>query len=611
LVQKFYKALDYKDRYLEQFSNHVFGETYKTSTLAPKTYNGVIHIISESEKIEDLTGVNLALVPSYHNLNSEKIAKDARHLFNSTTEVVILDGEPNNIDGALENSNFVITTKKEIYRQHKECSQYLPYYITFMAEDNICPYSFSARFPPDKKQRSHFCFFAYSNGDERYDGVRARKKFYYLAQQMTGGRISNHGKCYGGDQMGGKTYYDNRYIMSNYKFVIAIENSRIPGYITEKLLNPIIAGSIPIYLGDPEVGKRINLKRIINIADFDSFEDCIQYVLKVDSDPVLFREIQSQPVLPYEIDSEKFKTHFSYLLGGKFYRNIFTRSPRIAKNIKPSLFYENDIRLVTFADGSVFTTDRLVAEAKRSGFFKSIDAFDANTLKESNTSAEIFCRERSQWIKNNKKGFGYYIWKSRAVLNSMENAKDGDIIVWCDSGCSIININRSKMSTYYIDFIDSDSDVMCFPMKEDTYLDSTDSKSSLINRIFGSFEQYKENAFTDKQITTAFIIFKKTTASINLVKQWDEISQLDDYKFIDESVSLEGERESFRFNRYDQSIVSLLIKKFKSENTLKVIYKEVEDSSANTDEPIQRSRIIRNGISHQKLSSPYWSLPNS
>lgn len=41
--------------------------------------------------------------------------------------------------------------------------------------------------------------------------------------------------------------------VSQYKFVIAIENAKCEDYITEKLWRPLIVGSVPIYLGSPSV----------------------------------------------------------------------------------------------------------------------------------------------------------------------------------------------------------------------------------------------------------------------------------------------------------------------------------------------------------------------
>jgi hypothetical protein len=53
-----------------------------------------------------------------------------------------------------------------------------------------------------------------------------------------------------------------------YKFVIAFENSSAPGYNTEKLSHAVEADCVPIYWGDPEIGRSFNVKRFINAHDF-------------------------------------------------------------------------------------------------------------------------------------------------------------------------------------------------------------------------------------------------------------------------------------------------------------------------------------------------------
>jgi alpha(1,3/1,4) fucosyltransferase len=53
-----------------------------------------------------------------------------------------------------------------------------------------------------------------------------------------------------------------------YKFVIAFENSSTPGYNTEKLTHAIEADCVPIYWGDPEIGRSFNARRFINAHDF-------------------------------------------------------------------------------------------------------------------------------------------------------------------------------------------------------------------------------------------------------------------------------------------------------------------------------------------------------
>lgn len=42
-------------------------------------------------------------------------------------------------------------------------------------------------------------------------------------------------------------------LISRYKFVIAMENSKVQDYVTEKLFHAFVVGSVPIYLGAPNI----------------------------------------------------------------------------------------------------------------------------------------------------------------------------------------------------------------------------------------------------------------------------------------------------------------------------------------------------------------------
>ncbi len=58
-----------------------------------------------------------------------------------------------------------------------------------------------------------------------------------------------------------------RAFLRQFKFVVAFENSSAPGYNTEKLTHAIEADSLPIYWGDPEIGRSFNTARFINAHD--------------------------------------------------------------------------------------------------------------------------------------------------------------------------------------------------------------------------------------------------------------------------------------------------------------------------------------------------------
>jgi len=80
------------------------------------------------------------------------------------------------------------------------------------------------------------------------------------------------------------------------RFVFAFENDLYPGYVTEKVFEAWATGAIPIYWGsDPE--KYINPQAIINLADFENMEKFLDFVREVNTNPLLWESIASQPLL--------------------------------------------------------------------------------------------------------------------------------------------------------------------------------------------------------------------------------------------------------------------------------------------------------------------------
>ena len=70
--------------------------------------------------------------------------------------------------------------------------------------------------------------------------------------------------------------------LCDYMFSVAIENGEYETYFTEKLLDCFATGTIPVYLGAPDVGEHFNLDGIIILSDeFDVSEDI--YYSKMDA----------------------------------------------------------------------------------------------------------------------------------------------------------------------------------------------------------------------------------------------------------------------------------------------------------------------------------------
>lgn len=75
--------------------------------------------------------------------------------------------------------------------------------------------------------------------------------------------ISRYGKMFN-NEIGAKE--DG---LLNYRFNFAIENCSEPGYYTEKINDCFYSGTIPIYYGDPEIGKIYNRDGIIFLHEFN------------------------------------------------------------------------------------------------------------------------------------------------------------------------------------------------------------------------------------------------------------------------------------------------------------------------------------------------------
>lgn len=90
--------------------------------------------------------------------------------------------------------------------------------------------------------------------------------------------------------------------IANYKFTIAFENAIGEDYVTEKFYDPLVAGSVPIYLGAPNVETFAPADHcFINITDFPNPKDLAEYLLYLNHDDAAYAEYlawKTRPLRP-------------------------------------------------------------------------------------------------------------------------------------------------------------------------------------------------------------------------------------------------------------------------------------------------------------------------
>ncbi len=98
-------------------------------------------------------------------------------------------------------------------------------------------------------------------------------------------------------------YYEQPIIdfYKNYKIVLALENTECDDYITEKIINAIRAGSVPLYYGSKFANKYINPKRFIQI-DPQNVDLSIENISRLCSDDNYWLSIVNEPIFVTPID---------------------------------------------------------------------------------------------------------------------------------------------------------------------------------------------------------------------------------------------------------------------------------------------------------------------
>ena len=118
--------------------------------------------------------------------------------------------------------------------------------------------------------------------------------------------------------------------LKSYKFSISMENTEGDGYLSEKIVDSFLAGTIPIYYGDYMVDEYINPKTYILIKGDKDILTKINYIKQIDNDDNLYKSLLKEKVFLYDnIKSENSKELKNFLLHifkqdkSKAYRKFF------------------------------------------------------------------------------------------------------------------------------------------------------------------------------------------------------------------------------------------------------------------------------------------------
>jgi len=137
-------------------------------------------------------------------------------------------------------------------------------------------------------EKNSFASFVVSNPN-----CQERNNFFELLNKYK--TIDSGGKLYNNIDAKIEGEQGKIDFLSTRKFNICFEPYTYPGYVTEKIMHSFYAGTIPIYWGNELIASDFNKDSFINVHDFASFDDAIDYVVKIDNNKKLYNKILNAP----------------------------------------------------------------------------------------------------------------------------------------------------------------------------------------------------------------------------------------------------------------------------------------------------------------------------
>lgn len=197
--------------------------------------------------------------------------------------------------------------------------------------------------------------------------------------------------------------------------------------------------------------------------------------------------------------------------------------------------------LMSYADGNYKKSQHLQTKTAKFAGFTDVIEYGPEDIEESFKAANAN-------IFGYKRGNGLWLWKPYLIKKTLDNMKDGQILFYCDSGACFFRKADGVLSKLQ----EQDVWVSVLPLKEKQF-----TKQQTFDILGCNTEEYTESA----QISGSFCAFKKSEFCTRFVEEW--LQYCYNIKALAPPEDKKQEAAYFYDHREDQSILSLLVKKYK------------------------------------------------
>lgn len=227
---------------------------------------------------------------------------------------------------------------------------------------------------------------------------------------------------------------------------------------------------------------------------------------------------------------------------------------------------------ITYGDAN-FTESkkRIVEEAYAVGIFDKVIAYSPKDVSE---------RVKHSCLMTTKRGGGLWVWKPDVLLQTMNNANDGDKIFYCDAGCTL---RKSSEWKRYLQVLDTYS-IYAMKIHQKTY--------KWTRKEVCDYFSTNPNGWLNEWQCCATVVVVVDALTRMFVEEWLAI-MIEHPEFVqDVPISKKHlQNKGFIENRHDQAIYSALIYKYRNTGRIKFAWEHIEEYDLLIPQSIVASRL--------------------
>lgn len=236
---------------------------------------------------------------------------------------------------------------------------------------------------------------------------------------------------------------------------------------------------------------------------------------------------------------------------------------------------------VTYGDrGYEAAKKKILRQAEGTGEFDEVIAFDRSGLSPELLSSEII---------NVPRGGGLWSWKPDVIFSVMSKCDDGDVLVYCDAGCTLSpspEWDRNWKMLAKADII-----AQRIYQRMDRW-----TRKELLEYFSDNGTKWHKGC----QYQASAVILKNTEFTRRFIREWRDLALFHPELFYDVTdAERPGQHRGFVENRHDQAVFSALIYKYLANpETRGKIYsgwEHIEDCDPFCRQAIRATRL-RNGV---------------